>query len=227
VKVVLLAVVLLLVCSAVFAADIVTVPTANQLKAGQMDVAYYYLGLDMPKGAPQSIQAQTLYVGVTDQLEVDFHRYDPEKNTDRISTIVNASVLLMSETASRPSVVVGGRNLGAGQTTLNPVANSEKTSWFLSMAKNVTPMTPQGPKLPLIRVHLSVGTKDNTLLGESRHEGLFGGLQALLTPEIGAVALYDGTDTITGLTFTPKGAAYTIKGGTYGDHWWVGLSYAM
>ncbi len=38
-----------LLASVAFAADIVTVPTANQLKAGEIDVAAYYIGVhDLP-----------------------------------------------------------------------------------------------------------------------------------------------------------------------------------
>jgi len=223
------AVVVLLVAlttmSAAYAADIVTVPTANQLKAGEVDVAYYHLSLDLPAPAPQSLEAQTLYVGLTDRIEVDAHRYDPEKDSDKTSTILNASVLVMPETATSPALVIGGRNLTGEKTTNNPAVDSKKRSWFISAAKNVTPMLEGGPKLPLVRLHLSLGTKDYTLLGEDRHGGLFGGVQALLTPEIGAVGLYDGQDLITGLTFTPRGKPLTLKGGTFGDHWWIGLSY--
>jgi hypothetical protein len=232
-RVIAILVLTLVAVSAAYCADIVTVPTANQLKAGQIDVAYYYLGLDLPAGPPQNLQAQTLYIGLTDRVELDVHRYDPQKNLDKTSTIVNATVLLLPETALNPAVVIGGRNLGGEQTTNNPGsatarANSKKRSWFISAAKNVTPMLPSGPKLPLVRLHVSLGTKDWTLLGgeESRHGGLFGGVQALLTPEIGAVVLHDRQDLITGLTFTPGDKGVTLKGGMFGDHWWVGISYA-
>ena len=53
---------------------------------------------------------------------------------------------------------------------------------------------------------------------------MFGGLQFLFRPEIGAVAEFDGQDIITGLTIMPKNTGLTIKGGTYGDHWWAGLA---
>jgi len=223
-RVIAILVLTLVAVSAAYCADIVTVPTANQLKAGQVDVAYYYLGLDSEAPAPTKVGAHTLYVGITDRIELDLHRYDP--NRDKTSTIVNATVLLLPETALNPAVVIGGRNLGGEKTTNNPTVDSKKKSWFISAAKNVTPMLPGGPKLPLVRLHVSLGTKDWTLLGESRHSGLFGGVQALLTPEIGAVVLHDGRDLITGLTFTPANKGVTLKGGMFGDHWWVGISYA-
>lgn len=214
----------LIVASAAVSGDIVTVPTANQLKARQVDVAYYYLGLDTPSPQPSYVQVQTVYVGLTDRVELDIHRYDPEKGLDKTATILNASVLLLAETPITPAVVIGGRNI-TGEKTTNAPVDSDKRSWFISAAKNVTPMLPGGPKLPLVRLHASIGTEDWTLLGTDRHEGAFGGVQALLTPEIGAVALFDGEDMITGLTYTPSGKGLTLKGGGYGDHYWLGISY--
>lgn len=223
-KVITVLLLVILAASAAFCGDIVTVPTANQLKAGQVDVAYYYLGLDTSAPQPSFVQIQTIYVGLTDRLEVDIHRYDPEKNLDKSVTIVNGSIVLVPETAMTPSVVFGGRNLG-GTTTTNAPVESDKRSWFISAAKNITPMLPTGPKLPLVRIHASLGTEDWTLLGIDRHKGLFGGVQALFTPELGAIALQDGEDLITGLTYMPGNKGLTIKGGTYGDHWWAGISY--
>lgn len=211
----------LLVISA-FAADIVTVPTANQLKAGQMDIAYYYIGLDNPSGAPQNVQAQTLYVGVTDRIELDLHRYDIDLLGDDI--IVNASVALMRETLVTPDIVIGGRNIGG--TEVGGVPGSDKRSYFLCAAKTLNLPADGPPEPPIIRIHAGLGTKDHTLLGEDRHKGIFGGVQALLTPNIGLVVLHDSQDLITGLTYTPKNTAFTLKGGTFGDHWWIGLSWA-
>ena len=209
-------------CSA-YAGDIVTVPTANQLKKGQVDVAYYYIGLDKPSPQPQHVLAQTLYVGLTDQIELDVHRY--EVDNDKTSAIVNVSFLLLKETATLPDVVIGGRNI-LGQETSNVVPDTDKQSFFISAAKILNMPASGPPKPPFVRLHLSLGTQDNTLLGEERHEGLFGGVQALLTKTVGAIALWDGQDLITGLTFTPEKSNFTIKGGGYGEHWWVGLSYA-
>jgi len=219
------AAVLIAVCSVAYAADIVTVPTANQLRAGEIDVAYYHLGLDLAPPAPQSLEAQTLYFGLTDQIELDVHRYDPDG--DRESVLVNASFCLMRETETMPDLVIGGRNLLEEKTTDNPFWDSDDRSWSISAAKTFSLPASWPPKPPLVRVHLSLGTEDPSLLAEERHDGLFGGIQAKLTPEIGLVALQDSQDLITGLTYTPSSYPnFTLKGGTYGDHWWVGLSYA-
>ena len=217
---------LLTVCALGYAADIVTMPTANQLKAGQVDVAYYFINLDLPPQAPQFLHAQTVYVGVTDELELDFHRYDPEASKDMTWVSVNASLAIQRETVTKPDIVIGGRNIFGDQTTLGPAAPANKRSYFLCFAKTLN-LPPAGPpKPPFVRLHLSAGTDDPSILGEDRHGGLFGGIQALLTPEIGAIALHDGQDAILGITYTPVRSHYTIKGGTFGKHWWLGLSYA-
>jgi len=219
---------LMMVAGYVMADDIVTMPTANQLKAGQVDVAAYYLKLDMPNAgphpAPQFVNYQTLYVGLTDRIELDAHRADV--NRDRDATVLVGSFKLLGETQTVPDLVVGCRNLLGTATTDNPAikGKSEDRSYFVSAAKTffANPMKP-GP--PLVRAHLSLGTADWTLLGEKRHEGLFGGLQFLFRPDIGAVLENDGQDTITGLTFMPKNTGLTIKGGTFGSHWWAGLAF--
>jgi len=211
----------LLLAGSAFAGDIVTVPTANQLKQGQIDLAYYYLGLDVP-GDQDAVQVQTVYLGLTDRIEVDAHRYDLKNGPEDI--IVNATVALLRETATMPDLVIGGRNIGG--TKVFDVPGSDKESWFIAAAKTLNLPETGPPKIPIVRLHAALGTEDKTLLGEERHDGLFGGVQILLTPEIGAVALHDSQDLITGLTYTPKNTGFTLKGGTYGDHWWVGLSWA-
>lgn len=220
---------LLLLASCACADDIVTMPTANQLKAGEVDVAVYYLGLDFPEGAPQHVNYQTLYVGLTDMVELDVHRADVDKG--KTSTVLVGSFKLLSETATVPDLVVGIRNIGGTATTDdNPLtgiderAKSKKRSYFLSGAKTFF-LNPAAPGPPLVRVHLSIGSEDWTLLNEKRHDGLFGGLQFLFRPEVGAVVQHDGQDLITGITFMPRNTGLTIKGGTYGDHWWAGIAY--
>ena len=203
------------------AGDIVTVPTANQLRAGEVDMAVYYIGLqDLPM---EFVRAQTLYVGLTDEIELDAHRYDVDPALPGIKpeTIWNATYLVLAEDAKQPSLVIGGRDLSR---------TYGHASYFLSAAKTLNPPVAGPPTEPIVRLHLSVGTEDNTLLGEPRHEGLFGGIQAIVrpaSPMIGLVGLYDGQDIITGVTVVPEPGWPTIKGGTFGDHWWLGVSYTF
>jgi hypothetical protein len=223
-----LVVALLMVAGCALADDIVTMPTANQLKQGEVDVAAYYLKLDMPSVQPQNVNYQTLYVGLTDRIELDAHRADVDK--DRDATILVASYKVLGETQELPDVVIGCRNLlGTATSNNNPgdpniKSKSEKQSYFVCAAKTLF-MNPMKPGPPLVRVHAGLGTEDWTLLGEVRHRGLFGGLQFLFRPDIGAVIENDGQDTITGLTIMPKGTGLTIKGGGFGDHWWAGLAF--
>ena len=216
--------VLLLVAGCAFADDIVTMPTANQLKGGEVDAAVYYITLDYPLGAPQFIQYQTLYVGLTDWLEVDAHRAMVDR--DETSTVLVATVKLLSETPTLPDVVVGCRNIGGTPTTKNPLVRekSKDQSYFVSIAKTFF-CNPAAPGPPLFRVHLSFGTPDWTLFNDRRHDGVFGGLQILLQPDLGLVTLHDGEDVITGVTWTPKSSGLTLKAGSYGPHWWAGLAF--
>jgi len=220
---------LVLACGCVWADDIVTMPTANQLKAGEVDVAAYYIGLDFDPGPPGSpsppdnVLYQTLYVGLTDRIELDAHRADVDG--DEESVIVVGSFKLLSESPTRPDMVVGCRNIFETATTNSPARDKSKDrSYFLSAAKTFF-FNPAAPGPPLVRLHLSLGTKDWTLFGEERHKGLFGGLQFLFMPYLGAVVQNDGQDLITGITYMPIGTGLTFKGGTYGDHWWAGVAF--
>jgi hypothetical protein len=220
--------VLLLVAAAgvAMAGDIVTVPTANQVKAGEADVAAYYIGVDRDSLIPplrpldiQFVRAQTLYVGLTDRIELDAHRYDVDKLG--VDTVWISTVVVQPESATRPIVVIGGRDLGHAYG---------HASYFVSAAKTLNPPVGGPPTEPIIRLHLSAGTKDMTLFGEERHEGLFGGIQAVLkpvSPMISAIALYDGQDVITGVTVTPQPDWPTFKAGTFGGHWWIGVNYTF
>ena len=217
---------LALSAGASLAGDIVTVPTANQLKAGQFDAAYYYIFVDdgalMAGLRPLDIdyvRAQTLYVGLTDKVELDIHRYDV--NGLGADTIFNSTVVLLPEDQMKPEVVLGGRDLSAVYG---------HASFFVSAAKTINPPVAGPPTKPIVRLHLSLGTKDKTLFGENRHHGLFGGVQVLYRPTypmVGVVALYDAQDIITALTVTPKPNWPTLKGGTFGGHWWIGMSYTF
>lgn len=224
-----LALCLVLLAGCAWADDIVTMPTANQLKAGELDVAGYYLGLDSKSPAPEYVQYQTLYIGITNRLELDAHRAAIDNN--ETATVLVGSVKLLSESQMLPDLVVGCRNLLGAPTVINPPGSpvdfrskSKDRSYFLSGAKTFF-LNPSKPGPPLVRAHLSVGTADWTLLNEKRHEGVFGGLQFLIRPDLGAVVQHDGQDLITGITFMPVGSGLTFKGGTFGDHWWAGIAY--
>jgi hypothetical protein len=135
-----------------------------------------------------------------------------------VTTLFNSTYLLQSETPRRAAVVVGARDISRA---------SGHASYFVCAAKTLNPPLSGPPTKPIFRLHVSLGTEDNTLYAEPRHRGLFGGLQVLVrpaNPQIGVVALHDGQDLITALTYTPTPKWPTLKGGSYGSHWWVGVS---
>lgn len=204
-----------------FANDIVTMPTANQMKKGTFEIAYYHVDLDFPPGAPSTAEIQTIDMGITDDLELNVNRYDIDAVGN--STIINASMLLMPESAKMPNVVIGARNLGGALVGGAP--KSDKTSWYVAAAKTLNPPVQGPPKCPLVRLHVGFGTDDYSVLGEARHGGLFGGVQALLAPEIGAVVAHDSTDLITCLTYMPS-SSMQVRTGWLGDHWFLGLSWS-
>ena len=215
---------LALMCLRAFAADIFTMPTANQLKAKEVDTGVYYVNIDVPPNMPESVNVQTLNVGVTDLLELDAQRMDIDN--DETSIVLIGSVKLLSENATAPDVVIGCRNLLGTATTNNPFMRQKTRdrSYFVCSAKTFF-LNPSIPGPPLIRAHLSAGTSDWTLMNDKRHDGLFGGLQFLFTPSLGGIALYDGENVIAGLTFFPPKTGVRLMGGLFGEHWWVGLAY--
>lgn len=224
-RTVIIAILVLASCGWVCADDIVSMPTANQLKAGEVDVAAYYFGLDNPAAAPQNVNLQTVNVGLTDRIEIDAYRADVDKDDDAV--VFTGYFRLLSETPDKPDLVVGIKNLFGTETTTLPAIKDKSgdRSYFLCAAKTFF-LSPAVPAPPLVRLHMGLGTADWTLFGAERHKGLFGGLQFLFMPDLGAVVQYDGQDTITGLSYMPKNTGLTIKGGTYGsDAWWAGLAY--
>ncbi len=223
----------LLVCciaGAALAVDIVTVPTANMLGAGQIDVAAYYISVDQsgliaplrPLGI-DNVRVQTLYAGLTNRWELDVERFDVDVpdflNGDQ--TIVNLNYMVLPESAKDPQVVIGGWDL---------TQQFGHASWYLCTYKTLNPPVGGPPTGPIFRLHLSVGTATNSIFAEPRHQGLFGGLQVLVKPtypQVGAVAMWDSQDMITGLTYCPSPDWPTFKGGTYGSHTWFGMSYTF
>ncbi|HUT74751.1 MAG TPA: hypothetical protein VM221_07950 [Armatimonadota bacterium] len=210
------------------AGDIVTMPTANQVGAGQVDLAQYYIKYDYPPGLPGHVYFTTMYVGVTDRVEIDVWYADPDTMPNE--TILNATALLLSERkGDYADVVVGVRDLG--QDLRHLFGPDFERGVFVAAAKTLNP--PAGPptaaNCPIWRLHLGAGQELGlaTDLNHPNRDSVFGGVQALLTPAVGAIALWDGTDDIVGLTYTPDPAGPTYKGGVFGDHWWVGVNYTF
>lgn len=197
-----------------------------------MELAYYHADLNTPSHQPQNIEVPCYYIGITDRLELDVQGMAVDK--DVTSVLLNGNLLLLRESPTTPDLVVGCRNMGATPTTNNPPfspinyrSKSANQSYYLCAAKTffLHPSAGGPPKPPLIRLHACLGTADWTIGLEERHEGLFGGAQALITPYLGAIVLYDGADLITGLAIAPGPPGLAIRAGGFGDRWYVGVAY--
>ena len=201
------------------------------LKRGEMELAYYHVDLDALAPQPESIQIQAYYIGVTNWLELYAQRMAVDK--DMTSVVLVGSLRLMSETPTKPDLVFGCRNMGGTPTTNNPPfspinyrANSANQSYYLCAAKTFFfDHDAHGrPKPPLIRLHASLGTPNWTVGLAERQKGIFGGAQALITPYLGALALYDGQDMIAGAMIRSVNTGLELRAGKFGDRWYVGLA---
>jgi hypothetical protein len=227
---ILIALLVVLSAGALMANDIVTMPTANLLKAGEIEVGGYYLKMDTPPGVTGCVKIETLYVGVTNQLEINAYNVNPDG--DKQSTLFRINYKVLSEKACQPDVVIGVDNPFKESTTyakppyapLNYASLSEKPSFYLCTAKTF-PMTSKGFAGPLVRVHLSAGTETYDILDSQRHSGIFGGLQFRITPQWGFVAEYDRRDLNTSLAYHVPGTQLALKVGTQGNIDWFGFAY--
>ncbi len=204
------------------AEDIGTVPSANQLKKGEVSLSGYWVDLHSPHGAAQNMSYETLAVGITDRLELGVHHMKIDK--DDAATLLVANYKLVSQTATNPDVIVGVRNFTAQPTTIRTSVRDKSSdpSFYVSIAKTYA-LQKDAPAGPSVRIHMSMGTSDWTILYHKRHEGVFGGFQFRVAPWLAAVALHDGSVWISGLTLIPtKGVA--LKIGRFDKHDWYSVS---
>jgi len=145
---------ILISCTWCWADDVVSMPTANQLKAGEVDVAAYYFGLDNPPGGPQNVNMQALNVGLTDTIEFDVYRADID--TNKTAAVATVYYKLLSETPTPPDLVVGWKNIFGTQasnntpTDPNLAENSKDRSYFLCASQTVF-LSPAVPAPPVRR----------------------------------------------------------------------------
>jgi len=227
--VIVVALALALCAGPVIAGDVVTMPSANQMGPGEVDLAQYYIHFNYPfPGLPDHAFFTTMYVGVTDRAEVDVWYIKPDTAPDQV--VLNATGLVLSQRKGDDvDLVVGVRDVGDNLERL--FGPNFDRGVFAAAAKTLNP--PAGPpskhNTPIWRLHLGVGTNLGlaTNLDRIARDGFFGGVQAIVTPTIGAIALWDGTDDIIGLTYTATPKSPTLKGGVFGDHWWIGVNYTF
>jgi hypothetical protein len=220
---------LVFAASVVSAYDIITVPTANLLKQGEIELAYYHAFLRGDNPKPEFMHVETLYVGVTDRLELDAHSYAIDNNDT--SVIVIGNVKLLSESKDGADVVFGCKNMTATPTVDNPPFSSVNyrklsadQSYYLCAAKTFQLNNqPAGP--PFLRVQLSLGTPDWTIDLAKRHQGIFGGVQYVITPHIGVSVFDDSRNIITGICYFPTKSNLMLRAGTFASDWLLGIAY--
>ncbi len=98
-------------CQGAFAIDIVTMPAANQLRGGEVELGTYYVKLQTPPSFPQHAYLEELAVGVTGKLEIDALYIDADGDKD--STLVSFYYKVLKETRELPDISVGGWNITA------------------------------------------------------------------------------------------------------------------
>lgn len=199
--------------------SIITMPTADVAPVGAANVATYVVNFDgMPEGAPTGMNVHILYAGIARNLEVEANVYDVNKSGPRQDFFV-LTYKAMDETATMPQISVGVKNpfgeiLGNDDDPLD-----DSPTYFVAAVKTLMAPAPGEPFTPVVRLHAGLGT--------NYHEGIFGGIQALLTPKLGVAALHDANDMLFAATYKPSEKLPTFKAGTLGDHTWFGLDYDL
>ena len=117
-------------------------------------------------------------VGVTESLELGLTRVDPDVTGVDAETLFNAKYLVLPETATRPSLAVGGVDI-AGE--LDPDGNG---GFYAVIGKNLTPIATgmTGEPVNPIRGYIGIGT--------GIYNGVFGGIDWTLSPKVKVVAEY-------------------------------------
>jgi len=156
-----------------FAGDIVDMPTGNMVAPKHVELNYIYWDLETPPGpAPDCVNIFEGFVGVTDWAELDVIVSDVENDDTYVK--FNAYCRLLPEGPKKPSLIVGATNLFGSDWP----DNSNISPFVLSAYNLLTPAGPPKWNDPLVRAHLAYGW-------EAHGERFFGGVQFLVTPQLG------------------------------------------
>jgi hypothetical protein len=163
-----------------FAGDVVDMPTGNMVAKDNLELNYIYWDLEAPvPAAPDYIHIGEAFLGITDWLELDAIVADVEG----VDTFIkfNAYARIINEGGPlKPSVILGATNF----TGSNWPGNDDASPFILSACNLLVPSGPPKFTDPLVRAHLAWGT-------EAHGDRVFGGLQFLVTPQLGgAVFVY-------------------------------------
>jgi len=209
-------VLMLAVPQMVLGSSIITMPTADVAPVGTVNLATYAVDFD---GLPFSgMNVHIVYAGIAKNLELEANIYDISDGGPTQDFFV-VTYKALEETPTRPQVSIGVKNPNGETLGNDSDPTDDDPTFFIAAVKVLKAPAPGEPFSPVIRLHAGIGT--------NYHEGVFGGLQALLTPQLGVAALHDANDTLFAATYKPSPKMPTFKAGTLGDHTWLGIDYDL
>jgi hypothetical protein len=205
----------------VLGSSIITMPTADVAPPGVVNVAAYAVNfneLPPPPAAPSGMNVFIAYAGIAKNLELEANVYAQKDGFDTL-TFFNLTYKVAEQTATMPQISVGVKNLLGEDLGNGDVAPNDDPTYFVALVKVLSGPAPGEPFKPVVRLHVG--------LGNNLHNGIFGGLQAMLTPQIGLALLSDAESTLISAAFKPSANSPTFKAGTLGDHTWMGIDYDL
>ncbi|MBP6964910.1 MAG: hypothetical protein KBC96_10945 [Armatimonadetes bacterium] len=217
VKIALAVALLLIAAQMVLGSSIITMPTADVAPVGLINLAAYSVNFDGMVGPSTGMGVYIAYAGIAKNLELEANVYDLNKGGDTWDFYV-LTYQVVQETDKMPKISVGAKNF-LGETIANGSTMNDDPTFFVAAVKTVMAPAPGEPFSPVIRLHAGYG--------DNLHNGLFGGVQAMLTPQIGVAALNDAKQSLYAVTYKPYPEWPTFKAGTLGKHTWVGVDYDL
>lgn len=220
-RIVLVVAFVLIVQQMVLASSIITMPTADVAPQGLVNVAAYAVNfndLPDPPLAPSGMNVFIAYGAIAKNLEVEANIYDQKDGFDTL-TFFNLTYKVVEQTATMPQISVGVKNVLGEDLGNGDVAPNDDATYFVTAVKVITGPAPGEPFKPVVRLHLG--------LGNNLHNGIFGGIQAMVTPQIGLALLNDAESTLISAAYKPSANSPTFKAGTLGDHTWFGIDYDL
>lgn len=209
----------LIVQQMVLGSSIITMPTADVAPPGLINLAAYAVNFDgsTPLG-DTSMTVYIAYAAIAKNLELEANVYDYNNSGFKQDFFV-LTYKVAEQTATMPQISVGVKNLNGEMLGNDDDPFDDAPTYFVAAVKVLSGPAPGEPFKPVVRLHVGLGT--------NYHEGLFGGLQALVTPQLGLAALNDANDTLLAATYKPSPNSPTFKAGTLGDHTWFGIDYDL
>ncbi|MCD6351856.1 MAG: hypothetical protein J7M26_07040 [Armatimonadetes bacterium] len=230
-----IAVVLALVAGAAWAKDIVSMPEATMMGAGNLELAYIYWDLEninTPSGVVRDYaHVGEFFLGITDWLELDYIHIELQGHVntpfgDPLSdrNELNLYIKLADETPDHPAVTIGATNLLGNDwlpsDNVGQVAGDHRTSPFIIFSQTLRPPKGGPPDWDNPAIRLQIGA------GFNFHEDKpFGILQFAFTPHVVAAFQHYRGDPGWLVGWHERNWGIDV-GGLSGDNW-VHVSYDL